>query len=371
MRKPWLFLVLRVLSAGLIVLADSPVEQADEGPALFGALAVGAGLQVVALVGRGRTQSVACEAGLIIDILVLGLVVDATGGPRSPFLPLVAIWTTVIVMTHRTLTAFCYTAALVVGVVLLTVARPVAGDGFWNSDTSSLALVAIATILVAAATSEYLASSLWVTRQDLRRLSTTDALTGLGNRARFDERLEQCASAARRNGTIGSLVILDLDKFKAVNDTYGHQTGDQLLRVFARTLTGSLRLEDEAFRIGGDEFAILSPTGTSASSESMLRRFRLTLNGSNETVPSISFSAGIVALTGLSADNAEREGDVFAAADRAMYADKRSGVGHDVMAEAPPRPRHAIRDPDAKAVGLPEPSVDAGVGAQRDPWSTS
>ena len=86
-----------------------------------------------------------------------------------------------------------------------------------------------------------------------------DALTGLGNHRAFQEEIErQWATAARYNRAL-ALVLLDLDEFKQINDSSGHAAGDLLLRGWAPHIAGSLRRSDRAFRIGGDEFAILMP----------------------------------------------------------------------------------------------------------------
>src|SRR5437899_713505 len=86
-----------------------------------------------------------------------------------------------------------------------------------------------------------------------------DALTGLANRRALDERLEEELDRARRYRTHLSLVLVDIDDFKQVNDRYGHQSGDDLLRAFATALSGSLRELDLAARFGGEEFALLLP----------------------------------------------------------------------------------------------------------------
>lgn len=91
----------------------------------------------------------------------------------------------------------------------------------------------------------------------LSRMATKDHLTGLGNRASFDETLQRLISHARRNGNLFGLVVIDMDKFKAINDRYGHQEGDKVLINVAKSINDCLRDTDFAFRFGGDEFCCL------------------------------------------------------------------------------------------------------------------
>ena len=95
---------------------------------------------------------------------------------------------------------------------------------------------------------------------ELRRLATTDSLTELANRRQFMERMAEALSRFHRDPEqIASVLILDIDHFKNVNDTHGHATGDAALCLFSSLLRDELRREDTAARIGGDEFAILLP----------------------------------------------------------------------------------------------------------------
>ncbi|HLO62543.1 MAG TPA: diguanylate cyclase, partial [Azonexus sp.] len=93
----------------------------------------------------------------------------------------------------------------------------------------------------------------------LQELAVRDSLTGLYNRRYLDETLDREVSRARREGNPLSLVMLDIDYFKRVNDTYGHQVGDEVLRTLAATLSADIRAEDVACRYGGEEFLILLP----------------------------------------------------------------------------------------------------------------
>jgi diguanylate cyclase (GGDEF)-like protein len=108
--------------------------------------------------------------------------------------------------------------------------------------------------------------------KSLHRSAVTDPLTGLYNRRLFNETFDKELNRARRYAHPLSLVILDLHRFKEVNDKYGHPRGDEVLHAAAATLRKALRTSDFAFRIGGDEFALLLPQTDSAQASALSRR---------------------------------------------------------------------------------------------------
>lgn len=152
----------------------------------------------------------------------------------------------------------------------------------------------------------------------LRALSVTDALTGLFNKRHFEDRLLQESRRARRQRYRLSLVLIDLDGFKRLNDERGHLEGDRLLRAFGSAVARSIRAGvDSAYRTGGDEFAILLPGLTTKQAEPVARRVeelasRLSRDG-------VGLSWGISALPAAGAGEA-----MVRAADERMYKMKRS-----------------------------------------------
>jgi diguanylate cyclase (GGDEF)-like protein len=113
---------------------------------------------------------------------------------------------------------------------------------------------------------------------DLKKLqvnAVTDPLTGLYNRRLFDESFEKELNRARRYNQPLGLVVLDLHRFKEVNDKHGHPRGDEVLRAMAETLKKALRTSDSAFRIGGDEFALLLPQTDAAQALALTRRITI------------------------------------------------------------------------------------------------
>ena len=103
--------------------------------------------------------------------------------------------------------------------------------------------------------------------QRLRRLADYDALTGLVNRRRFEEELNRHLARGHRYGLEGSLLVLDLDNFKQINDSHGHREGDRVLSAVAGALALRMRESDTVGRIGGDEFAVLLPRGGRAEAQ--------------------------------------------------------------------------------------------------------
>jgi len=154
----------------------------------------------------------------------------------------------------------------------------------------------------------------------LLAMARTDPLTGLGNRRAFEEALDDECVRARRLGQPLSLVCLDLDHFKQVNDHAGHAAGDLVLRQLADAIRAAARARlDRGFRLGGDEFALLLPGGSAAQASAVLERIRIHCGQADAAWREgrLGVSAGV-------AEIAEQESpaDFARRADRAMYADK-------------------------------------------------
>jgi diguanylate cyclase (GGDEF)-like protein len=152
--------------------------------------------------------------------------------------------------------------------------------------------------------------------RELRFLADHDPLTRLLNRRAFVERLEAEVARATRYERAFSLVLCDLDGFKGVNDTLGHPAGDDALRLFARAIGKALRKSDEAFRIGGDEFALLVAEASEDDAREVVGRVR-------KRLPSLHASFGVASCP----DDAADAQSLFRLADEALYHAKRSGSG--------------------------------------------
>ena len=186
----------------------------------------------------------------------------------------------------------------------------------WANIANNMARLFIFLVLV------WLVHRIHVLTEQLLSLSRTDGLTGLANRRAFLDRGELEVRRAQRNEAPLSVMFIDLDNFKLVNDTHGHEVGDELLRGFGEILRGSIRATDLAARLGGDEFAVVLPetTGTEAIrvSEKLKAQAAATLAGLNLPV---SLSIGIATFN--------REPPPFEAAlrcaDHLMYEVKEAG----------------------------------------------
>lgn len=153
--------------------------------------------------------------------------------------------------------------------------------------------------------------------------SRRDPLTDIGNRRAFEEELERELARARRYGHPLSVVLVDLDNLKEINDGWGHQTGDCVLRRIAGILAAGLREGDHAFRIGGDEFALVLPETQAAAAAILADRLRLTAARTSFGIQDmrVSISAGISSFPA-HADAAET---LIRLADRALYETKAGG----------------------------------------------
>jgi diguanylate cyclase (GGDEF)-like protein len=165
--------------------------------------------------------------------------------------------------------------------------------------------------------------------RELRFLADHDPLTRLLNRRAFVDRLDgEVARAARYDRSFG-LVICDLDGFKELNDRYGHPAGDEALQVFGRILHEALRRPDDAFRIGGDEFALLLAEAGDDDARAVVSRVRTLLESSDD-----ARLAGVRASFGVASCPADAQDAhvLFRLADEALYEAKRNGSGLQFVA---------------------------------------
>ncbi len=155
---------------------------------------------------------------------------------------------------------------------------------------------------------------------EVARLATRDAVTGLANRRLFEETLDLELGRARRQGTPLSLVVLDVDHFKVVNDTEGHRVGDEVLRAVGRALVSMTKASDLAARYGGDEFVVLLPGCSRLEAPTVAERVRQAVT-EGLARHAVTVSAGVATVP----DDARDAEDLVATADAALYNAKRSG----------------------------------------------
>ncbi|HKR99144.1 MAG TPA: HD domain-containing phosphohydrolase [Candidatus Dormibacteraeota bacterium] len=284
------------------------------------ALAIGSALVVAMLdaekIVRSRWREVFFIGWSLVDIALIASLVVLDGGARSPialiyFMPII-------------FAALSYPLPAVWAIALIDVATCVGvGAVAGNPDWSYLIFFGAA-LACAATLCVWQARNHDKQRKDLALISRTDPLTGALNRRGFEERLDAELGESVRSGRALTLVLLDLDDFKVVNDTRGHAAGDELLCWVVSTVREALRPFDAVGRLGGDEFAIALPGAARADALEVAARVRDTLT---ERV----FAAMGVATFPI--DGADRE-ELHQRADAELYAAK-----HGAKFTAGPAPR--------------------------------
>lgn len=171
------------------------------------------------------------------------------------------------------------------------------------------------------------AISAYRAEREVLHLAYHDTLTGLPNRRLFLERLERALVRARRYGTVVALMFIDLDGFKAVNDNFGHEAGDELLRQVAKALQLAVRSSDTVARFGGDEFNILiEDVGHSAEVRGIAEKINSTLSGSGKLQHETLLVAASIGVA-IFPEDALDATNLIKCADKAMYEAKSAGTG--------------------------------------------
>jgi diguanylate cyclase (GGDEF)-like protein len=163
-------------------------------------------------------------------------------------------------------------------------------------------------------------------QKELERLAHTDSLTGLYNRRIFMQRLEEEVERVRRHGNVLSVLIFDLDFFKSINDTYGHDTGDIVLVAVARVTTEVKRVSDVAARIGGEEFALLLPETDQQGAVQLAQRLRISIEknmylSTSGSPVKVTASIGVATAT----KSAKEVDKLLSSADKQLYRAKNNG----------------------------------------------
>lgn len=227
-----------VLGLGVLCLA---IDWEDHGPGLL--YSIGA-LAIVIVAAATMVTSLAYALNYVFIALIVALV--------APF------------------------RMLLVTIALITLglmAPALFGDNA-GRETFAFAVIFAPTLLVTATLIYQLTRMLERSRQDFWALSRQDALTGVGNYRALAERLEEEIARHNRHGGQFSIVLLDLDHFKRVNDEFGHLEGDRVLAGVADAIRGAVRMEDSVYRQGGDEFAVIAPETGAAEIQPIVDRLR-------------------------------------------------------------------------------------------------
>lgn len=221
---------------------------------------------------------------------------------------------------------FQYDLSKVVGSALADPATTASTVGAINRVILFDVSLAVETYHIAALDrSEHLIAQLEANQEQIRRLSQTDYLTGVMNRRSFVDSLDGEIQRCQRYGNALSVLMIDIDNFKSINDSHGHQAGDAILKKVAHTLSTTIRMTDRCGRWGGEEFAVLMPETDLDTAQIMAERIRLAIIHEEVAVSSkrlmASVSIGVATWRDATLDAAR----LVDHADMAMYAAKVAG----------------------------------------------
>ena len=301
-------------------------------------------------------------------IVFLGLLMVLTGGAGSPFLVgfyLVVAGTALSTEGRAPIAVALVGAATVaaVGLFEAVLLGPLEPEELAWVGINAVSLILLADIATAAARSQRHA------RDEALRASRFDALTGLYNRSFFFTTMEQEIRRSDRMGRGFTMLMLDLDDLKPVNDNFGHQWGDRLLKAIADVIRRTVRFTDAAARYGGDEFVVLLPETDAAGGYVVGEKLRrdiaaLTLHAADRNVRS-SISVGLVAYP----DDGSTIEQLVSAADVAMYEAKRRGKNRIVGYQTRTERVATDIDADTHEMVQLDASVDVRTGGDPVPWA--
>jgi diguanylate cyclase (GGDEF)-like protein len=223
------------------------------------------------------------------------------------------------------------------GLFFVVVGKPLASIlNLWHREVLRIGAIMLVLILFVVGTTLFLAREIGrraEAEDRLEEMATTDSLTGLKNRRKFDSEIDQEWRRATRNQTPVAVLMIDADHFKAYNDTYGHQAGDQVLVGIAICISDAVRRSGDCpARYGGEEFAVLLPGLSAIEAFTMAETIRLKIEQWSEEPDVMTVSIGAASMTPTATSNWP---DLIEAADRALYAAKANGRNQSVLAAMP------------------------------------
>jgi diguanylate cyclase (GGDEF)-like protein len=208
--------------------------------------------------------------------------------------------------------------------------------------------------------------------EEAQRLSLTDPLTGLWNYRSLKESLRREVERASRFGHTLAVLALDLDRFKDINDAYGHPAGDAVLAEFARRIRSAIREVDLAFRQGGEEFVVLLPETDARGATVLAERLGTEVRGQPVTIPGRGAGAGpsiqITVSIGIAVypDHALTPQALLDAGDDALYAAKAAGRDTFRVATVAPEPVAAAELPVRAGASIPQDNLPRAGGSADD-----
>jgi diguanylate cyclase (GGDEF)-like protein len=285
-------------------------------PIVTTAASIAVGAVATARVRTSRAPEYRVLAMLAVNSALMGVAAAASGGPESPLLGLSAVIVTA---------AAAYFRQRGVGVASALVVAAVLG-GSLIPDPGRLAAhpaLPIVTIAIVGSLAVYTRVGV-LAELDHRRRSIVDPLTGALNRAALRSRLDELAAQAAATGQPLCAIACDLDRFKRVNDLYGHARGDRVLADAVGAMRSVLRGFDSLYRSGGEEFVILLPRATAEQGAEVAERLRAAVELARPGGLDVTASFGV----------AVSHADPVGRADKALYAAKRRGRNRVVTASA-------------------------------------
>jgi diguanylate cyclase (GGDEF)-like protein len=332
----------RAISAGTIgigILATAPWS------GWWTLLLFGAALMAMSTLdwrmARTKRPERAVVANLLVISLVLAVAAALTGGAHSPALAWLVVPVAMAAVRFRPSVVVAGAALTALQMIVVSVAIDPAALA---ADPRFL-MVALALLISVVAGTTALSGA----EMQYREESVLDPLTGLLNRSGLESRFEEVREQARLLDKPVCLLTCDLDDFKRINDTYGHDRGDHVLRNATYEMRKALRTFELFYRLGGDEFVVLLPGMEVEAGVEVAERLRATVEQFKPDRAEVTLSVGVAARTG----HAIHYDELYQRGDRALYAAKAAGrnrvaVGGDpaptvlVAPPAPERPRLSL-----------------------------
>jgi diguanylate cyclase (GGDEF)-like protein len=314
--------------AGVLVVEALVGATAADRPGLLvtAALVVTIGIIWFAVVPRAWFGDRRVFVAAAVSEVVLLVMVSLTGGLHSLYTGYLVVPAIVLILAGSARQILSLWALVVAGIAVLALRSALAGEAPVEGAFSRLlilamciatcAAVALATGRQRVVTTER-AAGLADESVAVRSMAMTDALTDLPNRRALPEHLARFVADAARTGLPFSVIAMDIDGLKTVNDSFGHDAGDQLLRNFAKAIHEAIRGSDVGLRVGGDEFLILLPRTTQVLAKRVAERLIETASTSAQFRPT-RFSYGIA-----TQETDELGEDVVSRADAALGTAKR------------------------------------------------
>jgi len=290
---------------------------------------------------RGQWLAGTIDAVLVVGVIVIGLFVWKTRRSRLASIILTLFYTCGMVITvyvsgvgliywaFPTMTAAYFLIRPNEAAIVNTIATVALLPVMLPQIDNIIFYTFLITIVLNNLFSYTFTSRVQMQHKELSKLATIDSLTGIYNRRHFDQRIRESVALRRRHQQVSSLISLDIDHFKNVNDTFGHAKGDEVLIFLAGLLSTQLRASDSVFRIGGEEFSILLEATNAADAMILAEDLRVQVEQCEELKKySLTISLGVA-----ECDQNDTAESWLKKADSALYRAKESGRNRACLAE--------------------------------------